>query len=149
MTDSLKRLRELTESLPDLEALETNIGGPAVLFDDAQGITSMGLGAYRDSDIAMMRTYAAAGALLPTHVHGNEHEWFGVIRGKVEIIFEATNETAILESLDSIHIDAGRPHSIKALEDTYAWSITIPPAPGYPTVQSCPMAANFAIATAT
>ena len=143
---TLERLNELTDKLPDLEALETYVGGPAVLFADDNDISHIGIGTYRDRDIAMMRTYAAAGAVLHKHRHENEHEWLGIISGKLQLIFDDTNETVTLNALDVFHILPGRPHTTKVLEDTYAWSITIPPASGYPTVQSCPLAARFQMA---
>lgn len=138
-----ERLSELTEQLPELEALETYIGGPAVLFQDDKGVTNVGIGTYRDKDIAMMRTYAKAGSELDVHQHADEHEWFGVITGKVELRFKDNGEVKVLDALDTYHVLPGRPHSVYALEDTYAWSITIPPASGYPQVTSCPMAAKF------
>lgn len=142
---NLERFNQLTDELPDLEALETYAGGPAVLFADNNEKTHIGVGAYRDRDIAMMRTYASAGAELTTHRHDQEHEWFGVITGKVELTFSDNNEVITLNALDVYHIVPGRPHTTRVLEDTYAWTISIPPASGYPTVQSCPMAAKLQI----
>jgi len=115
-----------------------------VLFADSPQV-HIGVGAYRDRDIAMMRMYAAAGAVLQEHKHQDEHEWIGVISGKIELHFTDNDETVILITHDVYHVLPGRPHFTTALEDTYAWTITIPPASGYPTVQSCPMAASAEI----
>ena len=142
---NLDRLNELTDALPDLEALETYVGGPAVLFDDEADKTHVGVGAYRDRDIAMMRTFAVRGAVLSPHVHEDQHEWLGIIKGKLALKFTDTQETVVLTTHDVYHIVPGRPHTTEALEDTYAWSITIPPAAGYPSVQSCPVAAKLTI----
>ena len=140
MTKSMERLEELTNNLPELSELETGIGGPAVLFDEPNGLPSFGLGVYRDHDIGVMRNYAVKGGHLSLHHHIGDHEWLGVIKGELLVRFFDNGEESIVVPNTVLHIMPGRPHSVTALAETWSWTVTVPPASGYPTVTSCPMA---------
>lgn len=138
-----QHLLELTESLPELSELETGIGGPAVMFDEVEGRPSFGFGVYRDLDMGVMRTYTGKGGKLRAHIHSDEHEWLGVIRGELRIRFLDNDEELVVTPYDVAHIEPGRPHDVTALEDTWGWSVAIPPADGYPDITACPCAAKI------
>jgi quercetin dioxygenase-like cupin family protein len=145
MSKSLDKLAKLTDELPDLLSMETPIGGPAVLFADDAGKQHIGFGVYKDADIAIMRTYAQPGSILHSHAHKDEHEWLGIIKGHIRLTFQDNNEVRELRDCEITTIEPGRPHCVVAVEETWAWSATIPPAIGYPSVQSCPFATRIQV----
>ena len=144
MTSNLKRLAELTKDLPELDALEIPIGGPVVAFKrERENVTvGFGFGVYRDATVAMMRAFIPKGAVIEAHAHKTEHEWIGVISGKLQIDRLDRETPEMVGECQVCHIPPGVPHITTALEDTWRWSVTVPPAAGYPDVTGCPMAAK-------
>ena len=141
MNDNLALLKALTDRLPELDEFETPIGGPAVSLRGRDGgMPSFGFGVHRDKDIGIMRMFTPKGGVVDSHRHSGQHEWVGVISGKMELMLLDTGESVTVNAFDAVHIGPNRPHAILALEDTWTWSISMPPAAGYPDVTGCPFA---------
>lgn len=136
----LQALAMLTDRLPELNEFMTAAGGPVVQIRAAEGPRSLGYGVHRDNDVGIMRTFTPGGGTIDTHHHPGVHEWVGVIKGVAEIVFTDTGESKELRENEAIHIRPGRPHAMVAKSDTWTWSVSMPPAQGYPTVTNCPFA---------
>ena len=141
----LKIIADITPNLPELADFETSIGGPAVSLKSATGIPSFGFGVHRDKDIGIMRMFTPKDGVVDTHRHLTQHEWLGVIKGRVELIFVDNGDKVVLADNDATHIAPSRPHTVIALEDTWTWSVSMPPALGYPDVTGCPFAVRESI----
>lgn len=127
-----------------MDELETSVGGPVVGFHakNALHIDGFGFGVYRDRDIGIMRAYMPAGSQISMHVHYGAHEWVGVIRGRMRIDLNDTHTFLEAGPCEVMHILPGCPHTATAIEDTWCWGVTVPPAVGYPDVTECPFAAK-------
>ena len=141
MKNDSATLRAMLETIPELDQIELPIGGPAVTFDAKQDTCGrgFGVGIFRDSDMGIMRGFMAQGNTIVSHRHQDSYEWVGVARGTMELSLECPDELVILSSRDAVLIAAGRPHSSRAITDLAWWSVTMPPARGYPTVEICPL----------
>lgn len=144
MPTNMEVLERLTEQLPELDELELSIGGPVVQFCPSMdgGPPSFGFGVHRDEDIGMMRLFMPKGSTIDGHVHGVQHEWFGVIKGHVQVTFTETNDVHEVYNCSILHIPPGTLHIQCAIEDSWCWGVTVPPAAGYPSVTQCPFAAK-------
>jgi quercetin dioxygenase-like cupin family protein len=136
----LQALAMLTDKLPELDSFMTAVGGPVVQIASASGPRSLGFGVHRDAAVGIMRTFTPEGGSIDTHHHPDVHEWVGVIKGVAEIIFTDTGESKEVRDNEAVHIRPGRPHAMVAKRDTWTWSVSMPPAQGYPTVSGCPFA---------
>lgn len=61
-------------------------------------------------------TYLKAGECVSEHKHGTMEEMFLVLDGSVEL--NSYGEKTVCVKEDFIHIEAGTPHGLRALEDT-------------------------------
>lgn len=137
MATNLDVLHDITDQLPELNELETPIMDSVVAFrSDHSTLKAFGFGVHRDSDIGIMRVYVPKGVTIDIHQHAGEHEWIGIINGKLRFTFVDNAEQRELVPLEMVHIHPGRAHTLTGLEDTWCWVITIPPAAGFPPVSS-------------
>ena len=147
MTTRMQQLTELTEALPELPELldiEFPQGGPVVTFDSEPGTTARGfaVGVHRDADVGMMRGFMAKENSVVNHRHGDNYEWIGVAKGALELIMDSPSEIVTLLEHEAYRVEPGRPHRLKAVTDVIWWSVSMPPALGYPTIELCPFAAG-------
>lgn len=128
-----EKLKELTAKLPSLEDLIVE-RSERLEYSSKSGAPYHAFGIYRDSSIAVVRCFAQSGSEMTMHEHTNEVEWIGVISGRAQVVLDDTNDRVILAPTEATRIDPGRPHHAIALEDTWFWCITMPPAAGFPSV---------------
>ena len=70
-----------------------------------------------DTDITQIAvTSLKAGECVAEHTHGTMEEMFLVLDGSVEL--NSDGEKTVCVKDDFIHIEAGIPHKLRALEDT-------------------------------
>jgi len=81
---------------------------------------------------------------LDWHQHSINYEWFGVVSGTVEVIFEDTDVPHRLEAHEAVRVGPGRVHYLRAVTNVVWWSVSMPPAAGYPTSEICPFAVKYA-----
>ena len=144
MTARMQELTAMTEMLPELDAIEFPIGGSVVTFAAKPGTSErgFGVGVYRDQDLGMMRGFMAHDNTVVRHQHGDNFEWVGVATGSLEITLESPREVRILTDHEACKIEPGRTHQLRAITDVTWWSVSMPPAAGYPSVEICPFAAK-------
>ena len=147
MNSNIYALEELTGMLPELDDMST-VFGPIIAIESREkpGRPSFGFGAYRDSDVGIMRLHIFAGDQVDTHVHAGEHQWIIVISGKLRVKFmepdgRVRSET-ILNKYGSVHIVPNEPHVVIAEENTWCCTITMPPAAGYPPAAATSLLAD-------
>ena len=144
MTARMQELMAMTEMLPELDAIEFPMGGSVVTFESKPGTNQrgFGVGVYRDPDLGMMRGCMAQDNTVVRHQHGDNFEWIGVAKGSLEITFENPPEIKVLAEHEACKVDPGRTHQLRAITDVTWWSVSMPPAAGYPSVEICPFAAK-------
>ncbi len=147
MPTSIEVLEQLTDQLPELDELEVAIGGPVVQFHPSMGggPPSFGFGVHRDEDIGMMRLFMPKGSTIDGHAHAGQHEWLGVIRGHVQVTFTDTEDVHDVRECNILYIKPGTPHTQHAVEDSWCWGVTVPPAAGYPSITQCPFAERASV----
>ncbi len=120
MSQNLAVLSELTEKLTrDNETLIYNIdSGSAV-----------GGGLYKDACIAIQRAYMPKGSHFDSHAHEGQ-EWIIISKGRA--VFTDSTGDHELSAGGFIHFPAGEKHSLRTLEDTYMYGITVPSEEAYP-----------------
>jgi len=133
MTESLLRLRTLTETLPILgPTLVRSEAGGAIDYDCEVG-SCIGEALYNVRECAVQHAMLTAGTMFPSHTH-NETEVLILFKGKCNSILGVVEEPMVIG-----HPVVVRPHElhcVRALSDCEMIGVTIPAAEGYPRDES-------------
>lgn len=126
--DSLARLEEMTNNLPDLTA-HIAASGPGWVQYEASGLCFGSL-LFRDHDVAIQRIYAAKGTAFPSHQHKEEIEVLGIISGSMTLTMDGDEKE--YNQYDIIVIPPGAIHSAYISDETWLWAVSMPAAGGFP-----------------
>ena len=131
MCEVLDKLEQLTLELPQVPSLKdfkiTEDGITTYRLENGVAISE---NIYSTVDVAIAKTHIPKGTTFNTHLHDMSGEWVIVLDGVLDATIES--KTFTLGKYDSIKIDANKPHSAIAVEDTTIIAITVPRDEGYP-----------------
>ena len=132
MSDSLKRLRELTHKLPHSPLIDfvESAGNFMVSYAVDDG-TCSGVGLLNRENIAVQVCEISKGAEFPKHFH-EAVEILIVISGELCIKYVGSEKMSTVKDRESHTIPQGVLHSVVAVEETVLIGITMPRAEGYP-----------------
>ena len=130
MSESLVRLRKLTEELPTLLDFVERENGNFIQYSPASDGTFLGFGLYKEKDVAVQKVFMSKGTEIAEHKH-TETECGIIYKGKAKINYNG-KESKLLEKGDSVIFKPNEPHSGIILEDTWMIFITVPAEEGYP-----------------
>ncbi len=129
-SESLLRLRELTEALPSLAGItiEGSQHGVVRQFEAAAGEPITEHLVYTEQAVAVGVDRATKGTISATHVHKNETEHFVVCCGTLRVCIALHCD--VLLAGETICVPPNTPHSVEAVEDVTFLAITVPAAEG-------------------
>jgi quercetin dioxygenase-like cupin family protein len=96
----------------------------------------MSVSLLRGSNLTAMEIHQFAGSETSKHIHTGRHEWIGVIYGCIKVVFDDDGAEVTLKDYDTCHVSPDRPHYVVAIEDSLAWTVTVPPDEHIPTEKS-------------
>jgi len=76
----------------------------------------------------LVQSYVKRGCLVPRHAHESEQMTY-VLQGALK--FSVDGEEITVREGDVLHIPAGVPHQVEALDDTFELDVFTPPRPGW------------------
>jgi quercetin dioxygenase-like cupin family protein len=76
----------------------------------------------------LVQSYVKRGCLVPRHAHESEQMTY-VLQGALK--FSVEGEEITVREGDVLHIPAGVPHQVEALDDTFELDVFTPPRPGW------------------
>ena len=131
--DSIDKLKELTNGLPEIPRLEHLVKGSATgtVEYSVEGGYSFGVNLLNRPEVAVMELFIKKGTGFPEHMHEDEMEWGVIYSGKLEVVVDG--EKTIVNPGEAGTFGKGHVHSTIALEDTRCIMISIPRIAGYPT----------------
>ena len=131
MCIALEQLERLTPTLPHIPTLSDfkHVNGDVTTYEFDNGV-AISENIYSIQDVAIAKTLIPKGTNFNTHQHNISAEWVIVLDGILDVTIEA--DSVILKKYDSIKIDAAKPHSAIAVEDTTIIAITVPRDEGHP-----------------
>ena len=127
----IDKLRELTDKLPALsmsEIIKKQFANNLIEYEGTSG-SVIGLGIYKEEDLAIQKTFLSKGSHVPKHSH-LENEWMIVISGYIHFEFNGTVKK--IKNGGLVYFNMNEYHAATAIEDTWLLCITIPPSGGYP-----------------
>jgi quercetin dioxygenase-like cupin family protein len=123
-TKKILELQELVKSIPDHNIYTETICGYKKL--EMRAGTGLYFQLLNSKNSECGQTFFSKDSILDTHLH-NITEILICISGVIEIDFYDNNETVVLQQTGVCKIAPGRPHTARAIEDTYIYVIKIPP----------------------
>ena len=128
MHDNIKKLRKLTNNLPDFANIVKLRRGKTIDFKVETGKANL-VSLMNMKEISIARGFCTTGTIFPEHVH-KEKEFIIIVKGKCEQ--NVNDMMTILEPGDFIYIPPNAVHYGTCLEDIEYISFTIPASLEYP-----------------
>lgn len=131
MCEVLFKLEQLTPDLPPVPQLSNfkEEFNDVIVYRFKEGVVRSS-NVYSEDDIAIAKSFIPNGVTFDMHSHKYSREWVIVLEGLLKLTLDG--EELVLDKYDSIKIEADKPHSAKALQDTTIIAITIPKDDGFP-----------------
>ena len=127
----LDKLEELTSVLPHIPTLsDFKVEHDNITTYEFSNGVAISHNIYSTNDIAIAKTFIPKGTNFETHQHNVSGEWIIVLDGVLDLTLDSTS--TLLKKYDSIKIDAAKPHSAIAVEDTTIIALTVPRDEGHP-----------------
>jgi len=127
---NLKKLKMLTDKLPDFSELVNNSQNNKVDYSVAGG-TCFAFGLLKQKEVAVMNMFISKGTKFPKHKH-KEAEFSIWYKGRAEMSMNGVKK--ICKAGDVLYIPPNVVHSGIPLEDCWAVVVSIPAIGGYPDV---------------
>lgn len=131
--DSVKQLKLLTESLPQIPILTSLVeekGNEIYTTYKTKSGTSIGFNLLNKPDVAVQELYVSKDTSFPEHRHEEEFEFSIIYKGSM--LVKTDKGEQIYNKGDVIIFNKNEPHSGVAIEDTWMIAIAIPRIEGYP-----------------
>jgi quercetin dioxygenase-like cupin family protein len=129
MTENIKRLKTITEQLPDLAELVLRKKEDTIEYE-CDGGTCIGIGLFKNGTIAVQRAFLTDGTVFPEHSHEKEIEILIVYEGSMEVRRE--QNTRKYKVGEPVVFQRGEVHSIRMIGNVWLIGITIPASEDYP-----------------
>ena len=129
-SENIKKLRELTESLPPAGPLTFSPITGATYVPDALSGSPTVIAVVKTDKIGIVIGIGGPGTVLARHQHKDEHQWVGVVTGQMHV--EINGDKKVYNEKEFIYIPPGTPHTLSCIVYTEVWAVTMPPDPGWP-----------------
>ena len=129
MTDSMKKLEELTQLLR-FKDMHGNQRGPEYEICTERG-TFLFFGVLKSPELAMAKGFASKDTFVPFHIHNGSSEWMGVYRGKMKLVFKSKEPVIVLPG-EAVQVSSYEQHALEFDQDTWLWAVTVPGEIGFP-----------------
>jgi len=125
MQEHIRKLRELTESLPPVPKLiKVAADNCYAEYETESGFTAA-FKLVKEPEVAVAKAIFSPDTTVTWHIHDNSKEWLIVYAGSITVLL-TDNTDRILKVGESITLMAGEIHSIVSKKGARVIAITIP-----------------------